>query len=172
MQSNNNTRRHSLSLGGWTRNAATGKSDGLHPEILKLAAEVGVEAQPTGAYGPRGPARSQAFINDVFVGYYPGAWGATPWQVGPQRVCMSRRELIALLTEGVEPVETTPSARNLTEVKERQEAKAEPKAEETKAAEVKVEAVKEPTAVTPDVAAIIAAVTEAVMAALAAKKQS
>ena len=177
--SNNNIRNHSLSLRGWTRNArSAGKSLGLHPELLRLAADCGLEAVPTGAFGPRGPATSQAFIADVFVGYYPGAYGATSWQVGNERVCMSRRELVALLTEGTEPTETSPSARNLREVRERREAeeakaeakvKAEPKVE-PKAEETKVASIQSP-AIAIDQAALIQAVTAAVLAALSPKKE-
>ena len=154
----NNIRNSNLSLRGWTTNATTGKDQGLHPELLKLAADVGAQALSTGAYGPRGPAKSQCTINDVWVGYYPGPWGTSSWQVGPSRVCMSRQELVALLTEGTEPTATSPSARNLKEVKE-------VKLREEQAAEVQapLQALKAPAIAAP--AIDIGAITVAALAA-------
>ena len=162
----NNIRNHSLSLRGWTRSGPTGKSQGLHPEILKLAAEIGVDAVSTGAYGPRGPARSQADVADVFVGYYP-QFGLSPWQVGNDRVCMSRAALVALLTEGEEPTETSQSARTFKDIKSVMvEA---PKAETKAEADVPLAAVKAPVVVTEDEDEQIAALEAAVAAKLAKK---
>jgi hypothetical protein len=84
-------------------------SNNLHPELLKLAAEIGVT--PSRANG-----RNQAHFNGVWVGFYAGPWGSSPWQVGNDRVCMSRESVIALLTKGEEPAVTSPSLRNFTEV--------------------------------------------------------
>jgi len=81
----------------------------LHPELVRLGVELGIT--PVAANG-----RNQSYLNQVWVGYYAGPWGSSPWQVGPQRVCMSREALVALLTKGEEPAVTTPSLRNFTEV--------------------------------------------------------
>ena len=95
-----------MSINKW-QSAAIGNN--LHPELLKLSAEIGVN--PVRANG-----RNQCYLNSVWVGFYAGPWGATPWQVGDARDCMTREALVALLTKGEEPAVTTPSHRNLTEV--------------------------------------------------------
>jgi hypothetical protein len=91
----------------WQSAAITGKN--LNLELVKLADELGIT--PVAANG-----RNQCYLGQVWVGFYAGPWGASPWQVGPQRVCMSRESVIALLTKGEEPTVTSPSHRNLTEV--------------------------------------------------------
>ena len=81
----------------------------LHPELVKLGMEIGVN--PVRANG-----RNQAYFSGVWVGFYAGQWGATPWQVGNDRLCMSREALINLLAKGEEPAVTSPSHRTFAEV--------------------------------------------------------
>jgi hypothetical protein len=78
------------------------KAQGLHPEIVKLGQELGVEPE-------RANGANQAYFGDVWVGYYQG-YGKLPWQVGPSRRCMTREQLVALLTTGEEPEVTYASA--------------------------------------------------------------
>jgi len=136
-----------MSINKWQSAAITGN---LHPELVKLAAELGIT--PVAANG-----RNQCYLNGVWVGFYAGPWGASPWQVGPQRVCMSRESVIALLTKGEEPTVTSPSLRNFTEV----------------AAAKVLAAAEAPKPVAAPVAAIVAPsidVASVVVAALAAGK--
>ena len=116
----------SMKSGGWTESS-------LHDSLIALIAEIrgrGVEAVvEKGNVNPRTGeiSRNQCKINGVFVGFYSG-FGASPWQVGPSRLCMTRAAVIALICEGKEPQETSASARDfkaLAEMKEKAEAPAE-----------------------------------------------
>ena len=113
----------SMKSGGWTESS-------LHDSLIALIAEIrgrGVEAVvEKGNVNPRTGeiSRNQCKINGVFVGFYSG-FGASPWQVGPSRLCMTRAAVIALICEGKEPQETSASARDfkaLAEMKEKAEA--------------------------------------------------
>jgi len=99
----------------------------LHIELLRLAKELDVVPK-------RANGRCQAYFNGVWVGYYAG-YGATPWQVGPDRVCVTREALVALLTKGEDPTVVSQSARTRKDIKDVLAA-AQPKAEEPKSAPI------------------------------------
>ncbi len=119
----------SMKSGGWSESS-------LHEKLQALIAEIrgrGVEAVvEKGNVNPRTGeiSRNQCKINGVFVGYYSG-FGASPWQVGPSRLCMTRAAVLSLICEGKEPQETSESARDfkaLAEMKEKAEAAEQPAA--------------------------------------------
>jgi hypothetical protein len=110
------------------------KSNGLHPELVKLGQELGIVPE-------RAAGANQAYFGDVWVGYYAG-YGKSPWQVGPSRRCMSRAQLVALLTTGEEPEVTyasAPTRKDIAAAMEDEGEKAEVKAEVAVQAPVKAQ---------------------------------